>query len=124
MLEQSYRFHGHGRLRFLYQRGKTYRTKSLSLRLVRNPQRVNGRLAVIVTKTVQKAAPRRNRIRRRVYEVIRTHWEHIAPSHDMIISVYDTQTDIMPPAELEALVVDALKQARVWQEPQKDGKAG
>ncbi len=124
MLEHRYRFHGHGSLRFLYQRGKTYRTKSLSLRVVRNPQRVHSRLAVIVTKKVQKAAPRRNRIRRRVYEVIRTHWEHIAPSHDMIISVYDAQTDIMPPAELEALVVDALKQARVWQEPQKDGKAG
>jgi ribonuclease P protein component len=78
---------------------------------------------VVVTKKVQKTAPRRNRIRRRVYEVIRTNWDHLRPNHDMLISIYDPQATDMPYEDLEGAIINVMKQAGVWQESQNDGKA-
>lgn len=77
----------------------------------------------MVTKKVQKAAPRRNRIRRRVYEIVRTHWGQLKPGHDMLISVYDPQAGVMPYSELEKAVLQVFKQAHVWQDSRVDGKA-
>jgi ribonuclease P protein component len=122
MLAQRYRFHGYGSLKFLYRKGDTYRSRSVSLRVAGNPKRTNTRVAVIVTKKVQKAAPRRNRIRRRVYEVVRTNWDYIKPGHDILVSVYDPQAGVMPYEELEQSIVGILKQAGVWQNSQNDGQ--
>jgi ribonuclease P protein component len=123
MLAQRYRFHGYGSLKFLYRQGQTYRSRSVSLRIVPNPKRENSRVSVVVTKKVQKAAPRRNRIRRRVYEIIRTNWDNLRPNHDMLISIYDPQATDMPYEDLEKSVINVLKQADVWQESQNGGKA-
>lgn len=122
MLGQQYRFHGYGSLKFLFHKGRTFRSRSLSVRVASNARRTESRCSVIVTKKVQKAAPRRNRIRRRVYEVIRLHWDNIKPAQDILISVYDPQAGVMPFAELEQQVIRVLKQAEVWQPSQKDGK--
>lgn len=123
MIAGRYRFHGYGSLKFLYHKGETHRSRSVSLRVVNNPRREESRVAVIVTKKVQKAAPRRNRIRRRVYEIVRTNWSHIKPGHDILISIYDPQAGVMPYAELERSVIGILKQAHVWQDSQVDGDA-
>jgi len=123
MLEQRFRFHGYGSLKFLYHKGETYRSRSVSLRVAVNPKRSTTRVAVIVTKKVQKAAPRRNRIRRRVYEVVRLHWNHIKPGYDILVSVYDPQAGVIPYAELEKTIVGVFKQAHVWQDVQDDGEA-
>lgn len=122
MLGQQYRFHGYGSLKYLFHKGTTYRSRSLSVRAVSNTRRTDSRCAVIVTKKVQKAAPRRNRIRRRVYEVIRANWSNIKPAHDILISVYDPQAGEIPYEELEQQIVRVLKQAGVWRSDQKDGK--
>ena len=116
MLAQRYRFHGYGSLKFLYRTGSVYRSRSLALRITRNDRRPNSRCAVIVTKKVQKAAPRRNRIRRRVYEIIRTEWDHIQPSHDMLITVYDPLSGEMDHEQLRQGVIELLKQSGVWRE--------
>ena len=76
---------------------------------------------MVVTKKVQKAAPRRNRIRRRVYEIVRTNWPHLKPGHDMLITVYDPQAGVMPYDELEETIVQIFKQAHVWQDSANDG---
>jgi ribonuclease P protein component len=122
MLAQRYRFHGYGSLKFLYHKGELFRSRSVTLRVAANPKRSNTRVAVVVTKKVQKAAPNRNRIRRRVYEVVRTNWDHIKPGHDILVSVYDPQAGVLPYEELEQTIVGVLKQAHVWQESQNDGQ--
>jgi ribonuclease P protein component len=123
MLQQHYRFHGYGSLKFLFHKGQTFRTRSVSLRVAANPKRTNSRVSVIVTKKVQKAAPRRNRIRRRVYEVLRLHWANVKPAHDLLISIYDPQAGDMPYDDLEKTIISVLKQANVWQDTQDDGQA-
>ncbi len=123
MIAGRYRFHGYGSLKFLYHKGETHRSRSVSLRVAHNPRREESRVAVIVTKKVQKAAPRRNRIRRRVYEIVRTNWSHIKPGHDILVSIYDPQAGVMPYDELERIVIGVLKQAHVWQDSQVEDNA-
>ncbi len=122
MLTQHYRCHGYSSLKFLYRKGRVFRSRSLSLRVAYNERRTDSRVAVIVTKKVFKSAPKRNRIRRRVYEIVRANWDHIKPAHDILISVYDPASTVMPHAELEKNLVGMLKQAGVWQNRHEDGK--
>lgn len=114
MLASKYRFHGYGALKYLFGHGKTYRFKSLSLRVAANPRRSVSRVAVVISKKVIKASPKRNRVRRRVYEVLRTNWQYVKPGHDIVVSVYDPAVLVMPHAELSAELTKALQQARVW----------
>jgi ribonuclease P protein component len=116
MLAAKFRFHGYGALKFLFGHGKTWRFKSLSLRIAPNPRRANTRVAVVISKKVIKAAPKRNRVRRRVYEILRTHWDSIKPAHDIVLTVYDPSIWDAPHEQVEAEIVDALQRSRLWTE--------
>lgn len=115
MLQYKYRFHGHGSLRYLYKNGKTVRNRSLSIRFVQNPKRKDTRCAVVVTRKLYKSAPKRNRIRRRIYEVLRTNWQHILPANDIVINVFEPRFYDMPHEDLKASVADVLARAELWQ---------
>lgn len=101
MLEHKYRFHGYGSLRFAYRNGRTVRSRHMSLRFNNNPTRVHSRAAVVVAKKVIKAAPKRNRIRRRVYEVIRQYWPAITAHHDLVFTVHSAELLLLPHNELQ-----------------------
>lgn len=115
MLQQNYRFHGHASLRYLYHHGKTQRSRALSVRFAHNPKRVHSRCAIIVTRKVVKSAPKRNRIRRRMYELLRVNWHHIKAPYDISINIYDPNVLDMPHEELKANLIEALKRAAIWQ---------
>jgi ribonuclease P protein component len=115
MLGSLFRFHGYGSLRYLYKQGRFVRGQNLSIRFAHNPRRQQSRLAVVVTRKVCKSAPKRNRIRRRIYEVMRTQWQHIPPAHDMVITIFEPRFYDMPHDELQQAVISALKRARLWQ---------
>jgi ribonuclease P protein component len=116
MLAAKFRFHGYGALKFLFGHGKTWRFKSISLRVAPNPRRTNTRVAVVISKKTIKAAPKRNRVRRRVYEVLRTHWNHIKPAHDIVLTVYDPSLWDAPHEQVEAEILEALQRSRLWTE--------
>jgi ribonuclease P protein component len=112
MLSHKFRFHGHGSLRYLYRNGKTARTRSLLLRYSPNKFRVNSRYAVIVAKKVLKAAARRNRIRRRIYEVIRLHEADIPDGYDYSLTVFSAELMTIPYDELEREIVELFRQVK------------
>lgn len=114
MLAAKYRFHGYGALRFLFGHGKTFRFKNLSIRTAANSRRTHSRVAVVVSKKVIKASPKRNRVRRRVYELLRENWENIKGSHDIIITVYDPAVWDMPAEELKNELLHALRESQLW----------
>lgn len=114
MLAKGYRFHGYGSLKFLYNKGKMVRSRHCSLKYIQNPRRKDGRVAIVVAKKVSKKAPVRNRIRRRLYEAVRQHWEMIEPGHDMIITVFDASVADISPAYINKMVVDLLTQANLF----------
>lgn len=114
MLKQTYRFHGHGSLRYLYQHGKTVRTHALAVRYIDNPRRVHSRATVVVSRKVLKAAPKRNRVRRRIYEYLRAHWAELKAPCDVAITVHDPSVYTMPTAELHELLHATLSKASLW----------
>lgn len=93
MIPFSYRFHGHGGLRYVYKNGKTSRTRLLTVKAINNPRRKNSRIAVVVSKKVHKSAVGRNRIRRKIYEIIRLQISDLKPAHDMVVIV--TSGDVL-----------------------------
>lgn len=114
MLQRRYRFQGRSSLRYLFAKGRTVRNRSFALRFVANSRRTDSRCTVVVSRKVLKAAPKRNRVRRRIYEIIRNHWDHIAPSHDMLITVYDPAIFDAPHEQVKSGIVDLLVSAKLW----------
>lgn len=112
MISKKYRFHGHGSLRYVYQNGKTVRSSLMSLKFVANSHRPNYRLAVVVSKKVNKSAVARNRIRRRLYEAVRRQQENIGP-YDMVITVFGELVATIPADGIEKSVAVLLKNAKI-----------
>lgn len=112
MLTRKNRFHGYNSLRYTYQHGDSVRGSLCVLKYSRNPRRTTYRAAVVVSKKVSKSAVVRNRIRRRVYEVVRT---MIVPNqpYDLIFTVYSDRLAVMPIDELHAVIFDKLTAAHI-----------
>ena len=117
MLQTRFRFHGYNGLKYLFKQGKTVRARSMALRFAPNPRRADSRCAVVVAKKVLKSAPKRNRVRRRVYEVVRAQWANIAPGYDLLFTMYEPHLWDMPADELRRTIINLLQQARLWQAP-------
>lgn len=113
MLEAKYRFHGHGSLRYAYRNGGIVRSRLLTLKFLSNQNRVHSRVAVVVPKKVIKSAPKRNRIRRRLFEAIRIEWTSIAPHHDLIFNVHSAELLTIPFKEVQAELKHLMNAAHI-----------
>ena len=112
MLSKRYRFHSRGGVRYTYKNGNTIRQSKISLVFCPNVRR-KQRFAVVVSKKVLKSAVGRNRIRRRVYEVIRQELPHIKQPIDCIFIVYSREIINIPHQELQKLVHGLLSEANI-----------
>ena len=112
MLNSKYRFHSRGGVRYVYQKGKTIRTPSMSLVHCENT-RGYQRFAVVVSKKVMKSAVGRNRIRRRVYEAIRLELPGFTAKRDCIFVIYDARIIEAPFAEIRKQVHSLLEQSLI-----------
>lgn len=117
MLSYKHRFHGHNSLRYVYKNGRPVRSAHMTLRATKNPKRKHSRFAVVVSKKVMKSAVGRNRIRRRLYEILRRNLDHISPAHDVVLLVSHPDIRTVPAVELEELVVSQLTQAKIYKIP-------
>lgn len=115
MISSKHRFHGRNSLRFVLQRGRMVRGQLIALRYVRNNRQESYRAAVVVSRKVSKSAVVRNRIRRRVYEIVRKNAGRIAGPYDLLFSVYGDEVATMPHAALQKTVLDLLERANVIQ---------
>lgn len=111
MIDRTHRFQGHGSLRFVYQKGKVVRGPYSALKYIHNNRRTIYRAAVVVSRKVHKSAVVRNRIRRRVYEIIREAAPTICGPFDLVITIYNDQTASMPAPELKAAILFQLQKA-------------
>ena len=113
MIAQKYRFHGHGSLRYLYNHGQNVRTRTLTLRYIKNARRSEPRITVIVAKKVLKKAVMRNRIRRRLYELIRELLPQLPQDHDIAITVFSAELLLMTHEELKDQLLQILERAEL-----------
>lgn len=109
MLIRRHRFHGYNSLRAVYSKGRNVRGASLNLRYLKRDPRRPYRAAVVVSSKVSKSAVKRNRIRRRVYEIVRARSDLIAPGTDLIFTVYSVQLAAASQADLDNQITELLK---------------
>lgn len=112
MLNKRYRFHSRGGVRYVYQRGKTIRKPDISLVFVPN-SRGFTRVAVVVSKKVNKSAVGRNRIRRRVYEALRRNFVYLPKKTDYVFVVYSRRVKWMKFSELEKMLGELVEESKV-----------
>ena len=112
MLSKKYRFHSRGGVKYVYQHGKTIRNTKMSLVFGENAKGFT-RVAVVVSKKVEKTAVGRNRIRRRVYEALRKNFDLVPKKKDYVFVVYSKTIMNMPFSELEKLLGELVKESKV-----------
>ncbi len=69
---------------------------------------------MVVSKKVSKSAVTRNRIRRRVYELFRRELVSLQNRHDIVVTVVAPTFATMPPDELEAVMTNMLRSAKLY----------
>lgn len=110
MISKKNRFHGHHSLDSTYKHGKTVRSELINLKFA--PTKIDQyRLSVVVSKKVSKSAVVRNRIRRRLYEIIRImDKEGCLPQKDIILTVFDESIATMDGEELQKILTKLVSQ--------------
>lgn len=109
MLSKKNRFHGPAGLTRAYQKGTTVRSQFCAARYVQT-NRSDYRIAVVVSKKVAKTAPERNRIRRRVYEVVRLNAPGRLTNQDVVITIFDSRLSTIDHKELKDIILRLLEQ--------------
>jgi len=113
MLQQRYRFHGYGGLRYLYRHASAERSRLLTVKYVANRRRRMPRIAVVVSKKVHKSAVGRNRIRRRIYEILRQQVPHFTGVYDVALIITSSEVLTTPHDELVLVVTNLLMRAGI-----------
>jgi ribonuclease P protein component len=109
MIARAHRFHGYGSLRFVYSRGQVVRGSLCMFKYASNPKRKTWRVAVVVSRKVHKSAVVRNRIRRRVYDIVRHAVSADLPATDIVCVVHSADIATMPADELQKTLVAQLE---------------
>lgn len=111
MIAHSFRFHGHGGLKRVYQQGSTVRGPQANLKYMWRGGNKPYRLAVVVSKKVSKSAVVRNRIRRRVYELVRQNNTPLPNGFDAVIILFDETAATQDHDQLNTTIQTLLKKA-------------
>lgn len=85
----------------------------LTVKYVANRRRRMPRIAVVVSKKVHKSAVGRNRIRRRVYEILRQHITHFTGVYDVALIITSSEILTVPHDELALVVKNLLVRAGI-----------
>ncbi|HEY0965202.1 MAG TPA: ribonuclease P protein component [Candidatus Saccharimonadales bacterium] len=120
MLAQRYRFHGYNSLRFVYKNGEAVRSQLFVIKFSHNPRRRHSRVAVVVSKKIWKRAVGRNRIRRRLYELLRQELPNIRDSLDIVCIVASPDVHAMPSDELKRYLHEMFTSANLYKEGVED----
>ena len=111
MIKQQHRFHRRNDISYVYKKGQTVRGQHLSLRFVALSADKPYRLAIVVSKKVDKLAVNRNRIRRRIYEIVRLAEPYMKIPADMILSIHSNAVKDVPTEDMNKIIKDLLQKA-------------
>lgn len=106
MLSKKYRFHGYGSLKYVNKNGDKARDKYFVIKTTVNPRRKHSRVAIVISKKIHKSAVARNRVRRRVYELVRLELAHVVVPRDIVVIVVSPEVRFAPHQE----IADSIRQ--------------
>ena len=113
MISRAHRFHGYNSLRHVYRHGQISRGPLFAVKAAQNPRRKSYRVAVVVSRKVNKSAVARNRIRRRLYALAREFGAGITQPVDIVITVFHDSLQETPQAELSGQLKRQLKELKI-----------
>lgn len=110
MISRKHRFRGQKAIEYVYRKGRPARAGFLSVKAV-SAKGEDYRLAVVVSRKVNKSAVARNRIRRRLYEQFRLiRKDRLRPiKYDIVLSVYDDKVAKIPHIQLRQVCEKLLR---------------
>lgn len=111
MITARHRFHGHGAIRAVYRSGRTIRGPAISLTFAARAKDRGYRAAVVVSRKVHKSAIKRNRIRRRIYEIIRQAAPELKDGKDLVLTVFNDRAATIESDRLKEQVENLLAKA-------------
>jgi len=107
VIARKNRFHGHNAVSRV--RGKSVHAQNFKVFYMQNPKRRDYRMAVVVSKKVAKSAVVRNRIRRRIYETVRTQAILSNQPFDVVFVVQNPNIATMPESELSLQIANTTQ---------------
>lgn len=113
MIARTHRFHGHASLRYVYKHGQIARGPCMVLKYARNDRRKTWRAAVVVSRKVHKSAVVRNRIRRRIYELLRLKLATFTEPIDIVCIIHSEAVATISAHELEVVITGQLQKAKL-----------
>lgn len=114
MLSNAHRFHGPNSLRYVYKNGQTVHSRLFNIKYVVNARRDTPRFAVVVSKKVHKSAVGRNRIRRRLYEIIRHQLPSLHTDRDVVVIVVSGDVLALPFDVMTASIEQLFHEAGLY----------
>jgi ribonuclease P protein component len=113
MISRANRFHGYNSLRHVYRQGSISRGPLFAVKAVENPRRNQYRMAVVVSRKVNKSAVARNRIRRRLYALGHELGGNVTKPYDIVITVFHDNILDTPHAELAGQLKRQYKELKI-----------
>ena len=84
------------------------------IKYIKNPKRKTTRVSVVISKKVHKSAVGRNKIRRRVYEIIRHELPEFHGVYDITLIIISGETLALEHQELAQVIKGLLEQTPVY----------
>lgn len=81
----------------------------ITLKYLERDEGRSYRAAVVVSRKVHKSAVVRNRIRRRIYEIVRQADSRLTTGRDLVFTVFSDRLADMPAADLSAAIGQLLQ---------------
>lgn len=85
----------------------------MSMHVSRNEHVSKTKAAVVVSKKIHKSAVKRNRIRRRIYEIIRLQLPNIKEPAEIVVTIYKPEVYDLPAKDLKKTVEKLLKSSKL-----------
>lgn len=111
MLTRKNRFNKSYQVRYVLKNGHSHKEGPLLFKYVAQNDTHNAKIAVVVSKKVHKSAVVRNRIRRRVFEMVRVHKDNLV-GFDLVIMVYAASVASMSAAKLQEMISKGIDHIR------------
>lgn len=86
----------------------------LVMKFIKNPHRKHSRFTVVVSKKVHKSAVGRNRIRRRVYEIVRHELTSIDGVYDIVFIIVSAEVRTVAAGDLHQTIKRLLIESGVY----------
>ncbi len=114
MIKQQNRFKGQAGIIQANRYGQSVRSSDITIRYLDKHNQTPSKFAVVVSKKVARLAVTRNRIRRKVFNVLEGLMPRIPNGYLFVISVYDEGIKSAKQKDLEEKIKELLKKQELY----------